>query len=63
MLNGAVFLACVEWYRRNQRFLSPETVVWRMPPERSIDIDGEFDSMLSAAMLKSGKATRTTLGS
>lgn len=40
MLNGAVYVAEVDWLRRERTFLKPgETALWPMPPERSIDID------------------------
>lgn len=38
-LNGAVYAASVEWFLRNRTFLSPETVAFPMPAERSVDVD------------------------
>jgi CMP-N,N'-diacetyllegionaminic acid synthase len=38
-LNGAVYAANVEWFLRNRTFLSPETVAFPMPAERSVDVD------------------------
>jgi N-acylneuraminate cytidylyltransferase len=44
-LNGAVYIANTSWLKRNQTFLSPETVGYVMPENRSIDIDtmDDFD--------------------
>jgi CMP-N,N'-diacetyllegionaminic acid synthase len=50
VVNGAVYVARVDWYRRHRAFLSPETVAWRMPPERSIDIDTELDLIIARAI-------------
>lgn len=39
-LNGAVYVADVEWLRRERTFVKAgSTAFWPMPPERSIDID------------------------
>jgi len=51
VINGAVYVAEVDWYRRNRGFLSSETVAWRMPAERSIDIDTELDLIVARALL------------
>ena len=50
VINGAVFVARVDWYRRHRTFLTPDTVAWRMPPERSIDIDAELDLIVARAI-------------
>jgi N-acylneuraminate cytidylyltransferase len=42
-LNGAVFAARVDWFLRERRFISPETVGHPMPAERSLDIDTPAD--------------------
>jgi CMP-N,N'-diacetyllegionaminic acid synthase len=54
VINGAVYVARVDWYRRHRGFLSAETVAWRMPPERSIDIDTELDLLVARAILSRG---------
>jgi N-acylneuraminate cytidylyltransferase len=51
VINGAIYVAKVDWYRRHRGFLSAETVAWRMPPERSIDIDSEFDLAVARTLL------------
>lgn len=38
-LNGAIYMAKIEWLRRTRSFLDVSTVAYRMPAERSIDID------------------------
>jgi N-acylneuraminate cytidylyltransferase len=55
VINGAIYVARVEWYRQHRGFLSPETVAWRMPPERSVDIDSEHDLAVARAWF--GRAT------
>jgi CMP-N,N'-diacetyllegionaminic acid synthase len=42
-LNGAVYVARVDWLRRERSFLSPATVGYVMPRERALDIDTESD--------------------
>lgn len=42
-LNGAVYVARVEWLVRQRSFLTPETIAYEMPRERSLDIDTEAD--------------------
>ena len=42
-LNGAVYVATVEFVRQNKSFLTEETIGYVMPEERSIDIDVEID--------------------
>ena len=42
-LNGAVYVADIDWYRRHRTFLGEATVTVVMPPERSVDVDSAFD--------------------
>ncbi len=42
-LNGAVYVAKSDWFLKNKKFISEETVAHIMPQERSIDIDTEWD--------------------
>lgn len=39
VLNGAIYIARVDWLRTNKSFLGVETVAYHMPKERSLDID------------------------
>jgi CMP-N,N'-diacetyllegionaminic acid synthase len=41
--NGALYLAECAWLEKKRSFVSEETGAFVMPPERSIDIDTEFD--------------------
>lgn len=49
-LNGAVYVAEVEWLRATNSFLTPETAAYVMPPERSLDIDTELDFSIAEAV-------------
>lgn len=42
-LNGAVYVAEIEWLRKTESFLTEETVAYIMPRGRSYDIDTEED--------------------
>jgi N-acylneuraminate cytidylyltransferase len=42
-LNGAIYIARTDWLRRTGSFVNAETVGYRMPRERSIDIDTRDD--------------------
>jgi len=43
VLNGAVYAAQSEWLRSTRSFMTAETVVHTMPPNRSQDLDSERD--------------------
>ena len=49
-LNGAVYVAEVEWLRETRSFLTPETAAYVMPPGRSLDIDTELDFRIAEAV-------------
>jgi len=53
-LNGAVYVADCRWLERNRTFISPETGAYRMPRERSIDIDSETDLAFANFILSGG---------
>jgi len=42
-LNGAVYVAEVDWLKRSRSFLTTETVAFIVPKDRSYDIDTEKD--------------------
>ncbi len=48
--NGAVFAARCDWIVNQPDFVSPETLGYLMPKERSLDIDTEFDLVLAEAV-------------
>jgi CMP-N,N'-diacetyllegionaminic acid synthase len=54
VINGAVYVARVDWYREHRGFLDPATLAWCMPPERSIDIDSELDLIVARALVDRG---------
>ena len=51
VLNGAVYVARVDWLRDKLRFVTDETVAHVMPAERSLDVDTAFDLKLVAFYL------------
>jgi len=42
-LNGAVYVARTDWFMKNRKFISDETIAYPMPKTRSIDIDTEWN--------------------
>lgn len=51
-VNGAIYIAKTHWLQQKKTFITDETVAYLMPPERSIDIDSEFDFFLLDTYLK-----------
>ncbi len=56
--NGAVYVARVSWFLQHRTFWTPETLAQRMPPERSIDIDTEYDFWLAEQSLVRASGAR-----
>ena len=54
VLNGAVYAARVEAFRRTGTFLTGATLGYVMPPERSIDLDEPADFDAAEAILAGG---------
>lgn len=48
VVNGAMYLIKVSALRRDQSFSNEETLAFVMPPERSVDIDTEFDFKMAS---------------
>ena len=42
-LNGAIFIAKVDWLIKTEKFVDTETIAYQMPKERSLDIDDMND--------------------
>lgn len=42
-LNGALYMANCAWLLNTGKFISAETIAYKMPTERSVDIDSEVD--------------------
>jgi len=52
-INGAIYVASVEWLVKNRSFMGPKTLAYEMPAERSVDIDSALDLQLAASLLNS----------
>jgi CMP-N-acetylneuraminic acid synthetase len=50
-LNGALYYFELPWFLNGKKFLDAETLGFIMPPERSIDIDTEFDWLVAEFLL------------
>lgn len=51
-LNGALFISTTQSFYENRSFFHDKTTAYRMPAERSIDIDTEMDFLLAELLLK-----------
>lgn len=51
-LNGALYIANIEWLKKNKNFMSDETIGYVMPTSRSYDIDTIEDFMICDYLLK-----------
>lgn len=49
-LNGAIYIFDRDRYAAEQKVLYPDTVLLEMPPERSLDIDTEYDWQVACAL-------------
>lgn len=61
VLNGAVYVACIDWLREQGRFVTGDTVAHVMPAERSLDVDTAFDLKLVAFYLHESRQADSTL--
>jgi CMP-N,N'-diacetyllegionaminic acid synthase len=52
-LNGAVYVTQTDWLRRNRTFVNARTVPYRMPQDRSLDIDTAFQFRLAELLMRS----------
>ncbi len=52
VLNGSVYVAKIDWFVRNKKFITDETTAYVMPKDRSIDIDTELDFTFCEFLLK-----------
>lgn len=50
-LNGAIYLAEVEYLRAERSFIGAGAYAFVMPPERSVDIDSELDFLVAETLL------------
>ena len=52
-LNGAIYVAQVDWLLNNKAFVTDETYAYIMPKERSVDIDNEIDFKIAEFLIRS----------
>jgi N-acylneuraminate cytidylyltransferase len=50
-LNGAVYVAKTDELIARRRFVTDETLAWKMPRSRSVDIDTELDLRIAGLLL------------
>jgi len=50
-LNGALYLAKVEWLKKHKHFVTKDTIAYIMPWERSVDIDNHCDWELAEYLI------------
>jgi len=55
MPNGAIFISYIDILKKYKTFYTPKTIAYVMSPERSVDIDNEFDFLLAEFILKNKK--------
>ena len=55
-LNGAVYVARTDWLRKAGQFITPETVGYVMPHERSLDIDTALDLRICQILVSEKEA-------
>lgn len=55
VLNGAIYIARIDWLRANRSFVGEETVAYLMPKERSLDIDTAQDFEIFRLRIESEK--------
>lgn len=51
-INGAVYVAHVDYLKQNKGFFGKSTYAYIMPPERSVDIDNEYDFRIASFLKK-----------
>jgi len=54
--NGALYFARTEWLQSKRTFITPETLAFVMPAERSVDLDTPLDWKLAELLLKESQA-------
>lgn len=57
-LNGAVYVAYWNFFKKRRDWYSPRTYAYVMPPERSVDIDDEMDFIIASAIYTKIKRSR-----
>lgn len=57
-INGAVYAAFIDYFKQNKGFFGKSTFAYIMPPERSVDIDTEYDFMIASFLEKQASIVR-----
>ena len=52
-LNGAIYAAYTNWFLESKQFIGQNTLAYLMPPEKSVDIDTEYDFILAEKLISS----------
>lgn len=55
VLNGAIYIAQIDWLRANKSFVGGEAVAYLMPKERSLDIDTAQDFEIFRSVIEGEK--------
>ena len=59
VLNGAIYLAEIDWLKRIKDFVADDTVAYVMPEDRSLDIDTENDLVMLEKILRNSVVQQT----
>ena len=51
-LNGAVYVAHTDWFLKRRTFITPETIGYVMPAERSHEIDTPLDLLIARVIME-----------
>jgi N-acylneuraminate cytidylyltransferase len=57
VINGAVYVVGTGWVKQHRTFLTPETLAYVMPRERSIDVDSGQDIIICELLLSRRRET------
>jgi len=55
-LNGAIYLVCIDYLKKQKSFFGKKSYAYIMPKERSVDIDDKVDFMFAELLFKKGYA-------
>lgn len=54
-INGAVYVAKIDWYKKTKEFINEETIAYIMPKQRSVDIDSKEDFLFAEYLFSNKK--------
>ena len=55
-LNGAIYIADMDYLHKYNGFFGPKTFAYKMPKNRSVDIDSDLDFKLVSLLLQEKNA-------